>query len=570
MSLHDAVSRDSDIAILEFLLQTGADVWACDESQSAALHAAAYVDNSLAIKLLLAHTSAKRKTRASTLIHPADMACLESSEPPHQGQLTTETALVNAKNEDARTALHCAAGNLWTQAVQELLYDKDIQMQLVDEDGRTALHLALQYSSELRTTQLTPTVDLLSSAGCPLDVADIDGMTAMDYALGRGFSLEAARVLLAAGAAIDAKSEGAEKLLAHAAEHGWDDTFLFLAGRGTPVLEPSHTLQLAAMGNSTIIASWIFDNANRRKLPPKRALALGRVQFDFDVPKAAERLRGGFNIGRCCNAQHDIWSASALPPNTVQERIVGHCCRAVQYATKPGNVAMVALLLRNAADFRSCCCVLHVAVSVGDITAVTALVAQGAPLGGCRLALSIAAKSRDARMVSLLQSSGADRASFGPALRVAVESESVQVVSLLVRDDPGLVASSGALQTAARLGKYTMTTFPLRQERSPSNVYSALLGAFRSGGVKMATSLVGSLKDTPGADGATLSEAAVEQGKLAVAAQLVEKGITLSSRVAEFATWRPEDSQYIPHLLKANAEAAVSANLGKAVQESQT
>lgn len=131
---------------------------------------------------------------------------------------------VDSRDADGRTPLMKAGAHMFA-ATAEMLFSRGADYRLLDGEGRSAMHLAVQLA--VLNTSYVPTLDRVTKT-IPVDALDAHNRTLLHYALiGQG-SLEAVRVLLANGAdpgAVDAygiramemtRSEETRRLLAEA------------------------------------------------------------------------------------------------------------------------------------------------------------------------------------------------------------------------------------------------------------------------------------------------------------------------------------------------------------------
>jgi len=123
-------------------------------------------------------------------------ASLKDSEgDPMIDLLLRKGADVNAKSDTGQNALHFAASKSNISTVRTLLSHK-CSARVRDKRGQLSLHRAAAVGS-------VPILKLLLEEGkSPLNVADIDGLTALHHAVSEGHG-EAALVLLRAGAEAD-------------------------------------------------------------------------------------------------------------------------------------------------------------------------------------------------------------------------------------------------------------------------------------------------------------------------------------------------------------------------------
>jgi cytohesin len=201
-ALHVAAQSDSFEAIQE-LLSSGADIQAQDKNGQTALHIAAQSDSFEAIRQLLssgADIQAQDKN-GQTALHVA----VQSGSLNAIQQLLDHSADIQAQDKDGQTALHIAAQSGLFKAIQKLLnYDtrtqtetredgtvlykvetgnnENGQINSVDNDGKTPLHLAAQAGHE-SVVRLLVRIGRVGSA----NLADNTGKTPLHLAAEAGY-----------------------------------------------------------------------------------------------------------------------------------------------------------------------------------------------------------------------------------------------------------------------------------------------------------------------------------------------------------------------------------------------
>ncbi|KAL9117500.1 MAG: hypothetical protein Q9187_005963 [Circinaria calcarea] len=211
-------------AIIQLLLEKGADVDAKDENGHTALHEAAFKGNKAVIRLLLekgADIKVKDKDKW-TAMHAAALSGHEAII-----QLLLEKgADIDAKDEDGQTVLYQAASS-GHEAVIRLLLEKGADIEAKDKDKWTALHMAASFEHEA-------VVRLLLKNGADIEAKDKDGQTALYRAALRGHEA-VVRLLLENGADIEAKNENEWTIMHTAAFFGHEAVVRLLLEKGADI-----------------------------------------------------------------------------------------------------------------------------------------------------------------------------------------------------------------------------------------------------------------------------------------------------------------------------------------------
>ena len=175
-----------DEAAARSLLQHGADINACDATQSTALHLAMQTAKPTRARFLLNHgaTINARDVDGRSVLHLAaisEEACMVemlSDAFTLLRLLLGPRADINSKTHDGRTPLHFAAesGN---EAMLKLLLGLQADVSAKDQHGKTALHTAASHGH-------TPVIGLLLDAKADVNTPDGEGLTALHTATRAG------------------------------------------------------------------------------------------------------------------------------------------------------------------------------------------------------------------------------------------------------------------------------------------------------------------------------------------------------------------------------------------------
>ena len=163
-------------AVVERLLEKGADVALKDKEGRTALYSAAWNGHEAVVETLLqkgADVALKDKYGQTALYLAA-----QNGHEAVVEKLLQKGADVTLKDEDGQTALHSAAWN-GHEAVVEALLQKGADVALKDKYRRTALHLAAQGKHEV-------VVKLLLDKGTDLESKDNSGQTTVSWAAENG------------------------------------------------------------------------------------------------------------------------------------------------------------------------------------------------------------------------------------------------------------------------------------------------------------------------------------------------------------------------------------------------
>lgn len=203
-ALHAAAKR-GEYEIVWLLVRYGADVEAKDGTMMTALHYACRAGHLGVMKILLdnkANIEAPGSDRKTPLICAAEAGMSQAVE-----FLLKRKASSRNTDDTGMTALHWAAYNGHVETVRILSEKKKVLLDMVNESGRTALHLAVMQSK-------FAVVDLLQRKGMSLDKRCNTGLTALHYAC-MADSFEIANLLLLSGADMEAAESQHEQRSLH-------------------------------------------------------------------------------------------------------------------------------------------------------------------------------------------------------------------------------------------------------------------------------------------------------------------------------------------------------------------
>ena len=192
-------------ALVRLLMTHGADAGIAAVSSVSALWAAlSQAHTEVLQELLLGGADVNQTVAGFPPLHLA--SALGSTE--HAAMLLEYGADVQARDAQAQTALHAAAGFLASEKAKldsVLLIDSllraDIPTDAADKHGQTALHLlcgaSLQKSQALKEGLVLSALDRLLQEAPAIDALDARGFTPLHHAAARGYSQLASRLLRA-------------------------------------------------------------------------------------------------------------------------------------------------------------------------------------------------------------------------------------------------------------------------------------------------------------------------------------------------------------------------------------
>jgi ankyrin repeat protein len=226
-SLHSA-SQNGHVEIVKLLLGKGADVAAASKDGWTSLDSASENGHVEVVKLLLgkgADVAAAGKdglTHGWTSLHSAS----QNGHVEIVKLLLGKGASVAAANKDGWTSLHLASQNGHVEVIQ-LLLDKGADVAAANKDGWTSLHLASQNGH-------IEVVKLLLDKGADVAAANKDGWTSLHSASQNGH-IEVVKLLLGKGADVAAASKDGWTSLHSASQKGHVEVVRLLLDKGADV-----------------------------------------------------------------------------------------------------------------------------------------------------------------------------------------------------------------------------------------------------------------------------------------------------------------------------------------------
>jgi len=187
--------------------------------------------------------------------------------------LVDKGAKIDLAGGQARTPLHIAASNDRSAAAAALV-KRGASLEIRDGYGRTALILCARERGQAATARV------LLDAGADIDAADKDGSTALELAAWRGKE-ELVDLLLARGVRVPESGEIWSNMVAEALSNGLSGLFrrLIAAGQDLRALDPAgeRLLHAAAAGGSAQIVGFLAD----RGFPTAKADRFGWTPLHY-------------------------------------------------------------------------------------------------------------------------------------------------------------------------------------------------------------------------------------------------------------------------------------------------
>jgi ankyrin repeat protein len=241
-----------DIALVQLLLDRGADIKAENNNGTTALHIAAEKENRAVAQLLLdrgADVDAKRRS-GETALH---IAAKYGSKTVAQLLLDRGTDF-NAKTRSRETALHAAA-KYGSEIVAQLLLDRGADVDVKNESRETALHVAAEQGSETVVQQLL-------NKGADIEAKNYQEKTSLHIAVGKK-NTAVVQLLLDRGADINAKNRLDSTALHQAAAYGSEIAVQLLLDKGANIMARQYDggtpLHSAAVFGHRIVVELLLD-----------------------------------------------------------------------------------------------------------------------------------------------------------------------------------------------------------------------------------------------------------------------------------------------------------------------
>ena len=162
-------------------------------------------------------------------------------------------ASVDIVDNDGRTALMYAAGESESPEVLKILISAGAKVDKVDNDGGTALiHAAACNESD----SAADVVRVLIEHGASVDIVDNDGCTALVYAARCSESPEVLKSLISGGAQVDKVNKEGRTALMYAAYRGFSDMVKMLVSAGAAVDK------VDANGRTALMHAVVFEDTD--------------------------------------------------------------------------------------------------------------------------------------------------------------------------------------------------------------------------------------------------------------------------------------------------------------------
>ncbi|KAJ4440633.1 hypothetical protein ANN_08780 [Periplaneta americana] len=171
-ALHNAAFH-GHTSVVEYLSERNIEIDECNEEGNTALHYAAEQGHLPSVECLLRH-GADMKITNNNGRTPLHLAALSGHLPIVKRLSVGNEALLTTADSDGDTALHGAA-YYGHSSVAEYLSERNIEIDIRNEEGNTALHYAAERGH-------LPTVECLLRHGAYINVTDNNGRTSMHLA----------------------------------------------------------------------------------------------------------------------------------------------------------------------------------------------------------------------------------------------------------------------------------------------------------------------------------------------------------------------------------------------------
>jgi len=249
--LHEA-SYAGHIDFVDYLISLGADVKATSNSGSTSLHGAAYYNHPLVVESLIKAGADVNVANAGG--YTPLLSAIAAGNQDIAFTLITHGADPNVTGSDGQTVLMLAAqsGN---RDLTELILSKHPDLEKVDSYDRTALILTARENGS------TEIAKLLITAGANINAKDKFNSTSLELASWRGFS-GLVNLLLDNGVELPSEIKELNKLLTYSTEKNLPRLFTLMVAQGADVSgrnpnEGSYLHSASTGGNSEIVEGLI-------------------------------------------------------------------------------------------------------------------------------------------------------------------------------------------------------------------------------------------------------------------------------------------------------------------------
>jgi serine/threonine-protein phosphatase 6 regulatory ankyrin repeat subunit B len=222
-----AAAKAGNIEGVQELLDCGVDVDPFNDDGATPLHLAAAGSHFEVVQMLVeaGHDTNVSDQRSSTPLHAAarvgDLRTLDF--------LIERAANIRAIDNKKQLPIHIAAEEGHTEIVKRLLQhrSKVYQLKVVDSTGQTAIHIAARMD-------FPEIVRILLDEGGTLDTTDSDRLTALHLAVQKSH-ISTVRLLLEKGASLEGKSSEGSTVLHFASEYGSTEIVKLLLNKGAAI-----------------------------------------------------------------------------------------------------------------------------------------------------------------------------------------------------------------------------------------------------------------------------------------------------------------------------------------------
>lgn len=472
------VSQEEYLAVAKFLIQSGVNLGAQDDSRRTVLHTAAERNAAATVKLLL--DVAKSHPDPKMLAAFANVQTVEGVAPIHIAAahdnveicklLIEAGASANIAADQHTTPLHTAAGKGSLQVLEHLLQVRKAQdgdawpAALVAGAESTAIHFAAQEGH-------VECVQALLDAGCNVNATIGSGDTPLHLAASGGHS-QATKFLIEKGASLTAKNSDGILPIHTSASHNSSETLKVLIDSGADVLavtEAGWTPIHIAASNGADQSVWLIVETIKKQ-------ALEKSNGDEKAAEEAVKAAVNATIGDAkwtalhlaAQGNHGLVVEALLESGADATALGANSLTALHFAAQFDDINSVILLLKKGANPSAADqngrAPLHVAAmfehpqvirKLMEVKADTAALVKGTD-GDAYSALHIAASAGHQENIEILVAGGAAvNIESAPGkktpLHVAALAKDLPVVLKLIAlgADPSLKSADG--KTAADL-----------------------------------------------------------------------------------------------------------------------